>query len=383
MCKKCVVHELHKQRSIIKCMLKRQKRLEDKIDELYSIIHISNMGDVTIGSDVNPVNNIYVDNIGSVTQPINNMYTVNGNAENFDKRGICLDDQTAAFDPSFAEFPREWIKTTLTIQSVRTYSYTSESRDRIWVKWLLQNKIHVMVGITLETYKEELDTLSQDYATSETMYDTYVLALAVGNEQSVDKLEQIQAGINYAKLLISQGKLPETKVTSVLKDDSDWILNTYSPSQAVFTNSFTQLVPYLDIICFNMYDAYYAPANVPVSTKLSWISDESDKSVTLNGFGAVRYAMSKQSYNKPFWCTEVGWQWPAVSDNNPSNSQQNLKTFYNNFLGFDMSASFLPEQCLSIVNPPDRIFYFTIRNVSTMSKTFGLYIKDSGLFPKL
>ena len=279
------------------------------------------------------------------------------------------------------------MSTSSDIQSVRTYHYppTGGNNDRTWVKWLIQNQISVMIGITLANYTQELDMLSLDYNDPllKPLFDQLTIAISIGNEEDASQIANMQAGIAYAKSLILTGNLPVSKLTSVLKDDGNWLLNTYPPESAVFTPAFATLQTSLDIICFNMYDAYFAPANVPVETKLSWTSNgTSNLSVTLNGFGAVRTAMRKSGYVQLFWNTEVGWQAPASSPTNPGNSIAYLKEFYTNYLAFDMLSLFTPQDGSVAVLGPDKIFYFTVRDVPAMSETFGLYTSSSVLTPK-
>ncbi len=391
-CRRCLKEEICRQNKKINSLHRDVCELKKKVNTLCDIIHVSPSGDVTIGSEEKPIDTLYVDYIGSVTQPIITIHTVDGIAKNFDLRGICLDDNTALLTPSFTTFPQQWLKSDSLTQCVRTYHYAGN--DRTWIQWLIQKKICVMVGITLSpphVYQLEIDAFVADYADPilKPLFDTYVIAIGVGNEQNASQLGLMKTRIANTKQLIQEGKLPATKVTTVLVDNNDWLLNTFPPNAAVFTQNFNDLYQSLDIICFNMYDAYGSPAVVPTKTKLSWASDgQSNLSVTLNGFGAVRNAMIKNEYTKPFWCTEVGWQAPAQSGNNPGNNISFLKEFYTNFLGFNMASMFVPQGQSTAVDAPDRIFYFTIRDVPSMGsgETFGLYesstVTDSGLKPK-
>lgn len=257
----------------------------------------------------------------------------------------------------------------------------------------VQNNLEVMIGITLNNYKIELDQLSNDYliadSTLKSQYDIGVIAIAIGNEEPVSNISQMNDGMIYTKNLISLGKLPKNvKVTTVLSNgSSEWIISPvslpYSPMNARFTPNFLELYPNIDIICFNLYDGYYLiNPSVPIETKLSWGNPL--PSVTLNGFGSVRFAIDaaiKTEPNftdKPFWCTEIGWE--SSNPNNTNSSLTNLKTFYNNFLLFNMSNTFIPENSTRAVTAPDRIFYFTIRDAN--NETFGLYTENSVLTPK-
>ena len=129
-----------------------------------------------------------------------------------------------------------------------------------------------------------------------------------------------------------------------------------------------------------MYDGYTNPPQ-PLDVRLSWISDipNNEFSITLNAFGAMRFAMEFAGLTIPFWCTEIGWESvPGLS----GASIPNLETFYNNFLNFNMEEQFYPESSPHTVSSPDRLFYFTIRDVPGQNETFGLYTSDSTLTPK-
>jgi hypothetical protein len=375
-CKKCLKCEVYEQKKIIKCLIKNQhimkneiSELQCQLSELMEVVCISNNGIVNIGSDDQPVNNIYATNIVS---------------NNYDQKGINLDDTTSALVPSFNSFPKLWINADVPISSSRTYHYNFNNPN--WIKWFVENHIEVMVGITLDNYQAELDAFSSDYLSLnlslKTLYDSYIIAISVGNEEPVSKIPAMNSGMQYAKMLINSSKLPKNaKVTTVLQELPDWISPTYPPYDARFTNNFMQLASNLEIICFNMYDGYTNPS-LPLETRLSWTSDIPNNrySLTLNGFGAIRYAMEFSGLStKPFWCTEFGWQ---SSGSIPGSSVENLKTYYSNFLNFNSEIPFYPQSSPQSVNPPNKLFYFTIRDVPNMNETFGLYTSNSNLTPK-
>ena len=372
-CKKCVLKALYVQQ-------KQIKRLNERVTALEQVIRISNGGYITIGTEENPVDKIYADTIGSINQPVTIIHTTNSVTSSFNTKGICLDDTTSALTPSFDAFPRNWLTTSTSIGSVRTYHYGTGVDNSGWVKWLMSNGINVMIGITLEQYQTELDKLATDYANTDfkLLFDRYTLAIGVGNEASSSNIQAIKDGIAYAKDLRAQNKLPSVSITTVLKDDTDWFIpgTTYPPIDAQFTTDFLSLAPELDIFCFNMYDGLgVTDPNVPIDVKLSWTSP----SVTLNGFGAVRFAMGKTGYiDKPFWCTEVGW---TSAGSIPGSTVTNLETFYKNFLNFNTQMQFIPEASNgTLVVPPNRIFYFTIRDSN--GESFGLYTSADILTPK-
>lgn len=273
-------------------------------------------------------------------------------------------------------FPKDWLSTQSPILSIRTFHYTLNTPN--WISFAVQNNIQVMVGITLNDYENELNKFSSDYLnasqTLKSQYDLYVIAIGIGNEQPISEITNMINGMNKAKMMINNNLLPKNaKVTTALELSGDWIIGTFPPSDATFTSNFLQLAPILDIICFNVY-AYFTPTNIPLEIRLSWTSNT--PSVTLNIFGAIRFAMIKADIlDKPFWCTETGWE----SQNQALDGNiMNLETFYKNFLNFDMDEQFLPQDSNISVSPPDRIFYFTIRD--TNNQTFGLYLNS--LIPK-
>lgn len=367
-CRKCMLKELERQDRMIERLVCDQRALRRQVKALSSIIMVSKNGDVTIGSSNNPVNLLYVDTIGSMSQPVGDLFTDDAVRDNFIRRGICLDDNTASIEPpSFTSFPRTWLNNTQQIQNVRTYHYSADAPDRKWIQWFLaQTNIKVMIGITLAAYTSELDVLSADYLADKSKFEGKVLAIAVGNDCVPENISNIQAGITYARQLISEGKLPAVPVTCVLKNFGWFQGGTYPPKISVFAESFKSIAPFLDIVAFNLYDAEAVGNDVPLPVRLSWTSTPTSNppvySVTLNGFAAVRFAMQAAGYKQPFWCTEVGWQ----------DGVNNLKTFYTNYLGFNMTSDYTPQES-SAVSPPDRIFYFTVRDVPAMNETFGLY----------
>ena len=111
------------------------------------------------------------------------------------------------------------------IESVRTYHYSLNSPA--WLQFMVMNRIHVVVGITLSQYSMELTNLSKDYrtanATLKHLYDTYVLAIAIGNEET--DTVSINAGISLARSMQDEGFLPiNAKLTTVLQETDNWIV---------------------------------------------------------------------------------------------------------------------------------------------------------------
>jgi len=117
-----------------------------------------------------------------------------------------------------------------------------------------------MIGITLNNYQIELNQLSSDYLAAspllKSQYDIGIIAIAIGNEEPASNISQMNDGMIYAKNLIKTGKLPKNaKVTTVLtNNNSDWVISTYLPMNARFTENFLEIYSNMDIICFNLYD---------------------------------------------------------------------------------------------------------------------------------
>ncbi len=359
----CLKCQVCKNTKNLKKLQKQVIFLQNQINKLNDVVQLSE-GSINIGTNNNPVNNIFTNNIVS---------------NDFSLKGINIDDTTALLKPSFNSFPQNWLIANTPISSFRTYHYNSN--NSAWIKWGVQNNIQVMVGITLDNYKNEIDLFSADYSAADeqtkSQYNLYIIAIAIGNEQGIDKISLMREGMLYAKNSI----LPKNaKITTVLKESPDWISPTYPPINARFTDNFLQLEPNMDIICFNMYDGYTNP-EIPLDVRLSWISNKQQNifSLTLNGFGAIRFAiMAAGIVNKPFWCTEFGWR---SSGDISGSTVQNLKTFYNNFLNFNMNIPFYPQESLQTTRSPDRLFYFTIRDAN--DETFGLYTSNQNLTPKI
>lgn len=365
-CNKCLKCQVCKNTKDIKELQKEIIKLQEQINLIAQITG----EDVNLGSPSNPINNIFTDNLVS---------------SDFSLKGYNLDDATAALDPSFGSFPQFWLKTINSpLSSFRTYHYTLKTPE--WIEWGVQNNLRVMIGITLKDYEAELNQLSSDYIAAnqilKSQYDSYVIAIAIGNEEPPSKISDLNNGMLYAKNL--RGKLPRNAlITTVLAESNTktpneplpyWIDPTFPPMNAVFTNNFLTLSPNLEIICFNLYGGYYT-SSVPIDVRLSW----NDPSVTLNEFAAVRFAMEKTNLTQPFWCTEIGWQ---SSGDIPGSTIPNLEAFYTNFLKFNIKNpnGFYSAQSTVTTYSPDRIFYFTIRDAN--NETFGIYTANQSLTPK-
>lgn len=401
-CCECYEHlnkKIRRQGKTINCLRSNQRKIEKEIDilqcqmdEVLSVLHIDN--GVTIGDPDNPIQNIYTENIGSNLQAPDNLHSDNIVNNDYSTKGICLDDSTALLTPSFDSFPESWIKANAPISMCRTYHYNLNTPN--WIEWFVENNISVMVGITLADHQNELDTFSADYlaANSELkeLYDIYIVAIGVGNERPIGEIADMNAGMQYAKGLRTSGDLPNgALITTVLEELPVWITDTFPPPAARFTNNFKLLIPEIEIVCFNMYDGYTNPGQ-PDIVRLSWCSMPNDGkfSITLNAFGAMRFAMEFTSIDfpkildTPFWCTETGWESvPGVQ----GASIPNLETFYSNFLNFNMEEEFYPQGASNpssphTVLPPNRLFYFTVRDETLRNETFGLYTENTILTPK-
>lgn len=306
--------------------------------------------------------------------------------ENMSSKGINIDDTTVSLTPSSSNprqstdtFPYTWLHSVgQKLQSIRTYHY--DANGAAWVTWAVKNNIKVVIGITLSNYTAELNSLQSDYSASsiQSQYDANVLAIAIGNEETATAT--IQAGIAYARTLT----MPANALyTSVLNADGNWLNSTYPPPSCTFTSNFLTLVPSLDVICFNCYGGYFTYGQdqyITVANSTSWQSSVNGGSVLLNQFGAIRFAMAAASINKEFWVTETGWCSSTELSQNPAWSNiPNLSTFYYNFLGFPLLVPFTPQTSSTSVMPPNRIFFFALRDVpgGDGGSGFGIFTSAS------
>ena len=314
-------------------------------------------------------------------------------------KGINIDDTTAVLAPvshnptdSQDTFPHSWNGTNSQISAIRTFHYDTGVAAKQWVTWAVQNNIRVIVGLTLgsDSGAAEIAAFEADYsaanATLQAQYDANVLAIAVGNEQT--DVAAMNAGMISVKAKIGVTLPANALVTTVLELLPTWIINTFPPQNATFTAAFLSLVPNLEIVCFNCYGGYFSLGNIPgltpqqaLTTSLSWTSDppENEFSILLNQFGAIKYAMAAAGVITEFWCTETGWSsTPIGSETLPGwSSVPHLHTFYQNFLGFNTTTPFTPQSSSPSVLPPERIFFYAVRDVPTRPEFFGLFTSQA------
>ena len=319
-----------------------------------------------------------------------------------DKKGICIEDKTASYTPmshypliSTDTFPSVWPTTAYPIKSMRIFSYSQGNVPaKQWALWAIKNNIKILIGINLQNYTSDLDTLSADYLAADPAlkqkFEDNILAYAVGNEAGVGEIPNMIAGITYARNLITGNNLPNKPVSSVLSLTEQWITNTYPPENGIFTADFLTLEPNLDIIMFNAYGGYFLYIPELLDASLSWTSNGQQFSVLLNQFGAIRSAMSKACISKELWITETGWSSAPVSNAEPTgwSTPDNQRTFYKNFLNFNMNVPFLPQEASTYVMPPERIFWFSVRDsyyaLLNINEYFGLYTEqESPLVQKI
>ena len=118
---------------------------------------------------------------------------------------------------------------------------------------------------------------------------------------------------------------------------------------------------------------------------LSGSSFAEENSVLLNQFGSVRASMTKAALGAlPLWGTETGWASKATQTETLTgwSSVPHLQTYYGNFLGFSLTKTFIPQDGTTEVLPPERIFYFTVRDVPPMPEFFGLFTSAAALTGK-
>ncbi len=318
-------------------------------------------------------------------------------------KGINLDNTTDAITKQsrsnpqqpFDTFPYSWPGTNSEIKSLRTFHYNTLTTA--WVTWAVSNNIEVFLGFTLANITSELNAFSTDYLaaspTLKTQYDTFIIVMAAGNEQT--SVASIIAGINEIKTKRTAMEVPNKPITSVLDLTGTWIQNTFPPNAATFTGDFLTLEPNLDNISFNCYGGYFTNGlnpDITLEASLSWTSNAgvSKFSLVLNQFGAVRAAMAAATITKDFFVTETGWSSQKRTGVPPTapvdwSTIASERTFYINFLGFSLSTKFVPQDGTEGVDPPERIFYFSVRDVPEFNNEhFGLFtVQESPLVSKV
>lgn len=318
------------------------------------------------------------------------------------KKGICIEDRSAALPPSGNypiiapdTFPSVWPETAFPIANIRVFSYSlGTAPAKQWVLWAIQHNIKVLVGINLQDYATDLANLSADYLAADpylrSCFDRNILAFAIGNEANIPEIPTIRDGIQATRALIKAGSLPAKPVSSVLNLNEQWIVNTFPPQNAEFTDEFKTLLPSLDILMFNTYGGYFIYEPPLLQASLSWTSNGEVFSILLNQFGSIRSAAQKAKVlKKPLWICETGWSSAPLS-NHPEpagwSSFSHLKTFYKNFLTFDQDIPYYPQLATQQVLPPDMIFYFGLRDsflpLLNVEEYFGLYKSPPYLIQK-
>jgi hypothetical protein len=349
-------------------------------------------------------NTIHVNSLGSNVVSLSNQFQFSQIAPmSMANKGINIDDTTVLLTPSSHNppqtgdtFPSVWPGIFTAIGSIRTFHYNAGVGGSTWVLWAVKNGIKVIVGLDLgsDSGAAEITAFSTDYLAAspslKALYDANIIAIAVGNEET--NTTAINTGLVNAQNLKGLNQLPNVPITSVLVDiNGSWIQNSYPPESATFSANFLTLAPNMDVICFNFYSDYYSFGNLPPLTPeqaltvgLSWTSNGTENSVLLNQFGAVRSAMAAAVIVKPFYCTETGWANVKTQLEFLAgwSSTAHEKTYYSNFLGFNLLIPYIPQAGTTTVLPPDKIFYFTVRDVPSENDYFGLYSSATTLTPK-
>lgn len=242
-------------------------------------------------------------------------------------KGINIENTTAALVPSSHypplptdTLPSSWPCTNFPISSIRTYQYSqTDNPMRSWVLWAILNNIKVVIGISAFAFKEEIDSLAVDAQNPiyKSGFEKNVLAYSIGNETLLGNIDLVYAGIEYLRKNISESLIPTHPITSVLATTEEWILNTYPPENAIFTEAYISLSSVLDIVMFNTYGVYFNFDLSLLKPGLSWTSNGVQNSAILNQFGSLRFAMEKANINKPLWIGEVGWSSAPLIQNEP------------------------------------------------------------------
>lgn len=382
-----------------KCCCKKFHALSKKVRKLERLVESLTTSLSSVSTSVSEVST-------SVSAVSTSVSLLSISLETPSQKGINIDDTTAVLTPSSHNptqssdtFPFNWPGTSTPISSIRTIHYADQVPAKEWVKYAVENSIQVLVGLTLtgDGSVEEIAAFSADYmgasSTLKSQYDTYVIGIAVGNEES--DAATIINGINNVKAKQALNQLPAAPVLSVLNNvqvsgSNLWINNTYPPSSATFTPAALSIFAVSDVVCFNFYPywtlGHIDPSINPVEALalcLSFTSTASEFSLLLNECGGVRYAMAAAGITKPFWCGETGWSSTTVNASEVPgwSSVANLQSYYTRFLGWNTLNKFLPQSSPTLESPPERTFYFCVRDVSNAG-SFGLNTSSSILTPK-
>ena len=315
-------------------------------------------------------------------------------------KGICLEDQTVLnIEPGINQLPENWPyetkSTTKAPNAYRVFSF-SEGRPRAWATWLLRNKYHVLIGFDTVLDNDDVEALVDLYTRFPVDMNTYLLGICVGNEPENTEIGKITEKIGKIRKYIDEGNLPKKPVTCVVNLTTVWLQKSYPPGAAEFSTDYLEIVKDLDVVCFNCYGGYFSEEDpkILLDNSLSWTS-AGGKSVIINQFTALRYAMIKGKIEKPLWITETGWSSaPIRSDDGVISTDmwstvQNQRLFYDNFLRFDLGAriefSITDDDGVIqeySVKAPERIFFFCLRDSKFIDRGtnefFGLFTDQLG-----
>lgn len=215
------------------------------------------------------------------------------------------------------------------------------------INWCVNNNIYIYLGIYLRggqdcaSIKDRIDYLSGQYYNNKINFDKYVVAISVGNEvylEKVDSVSLINCGINYCRELIKINKLPNKPITTTF--DGGIVNDSY-----IFREDIQGLLNNLDFISYNTY-AWWGGSTIENAL------------LTFKGMIAkIREAMEKQNINKELWVAETGWPHALNNKEDERNNKKNAIKHYKEIIDLFSNDKFTFNG--KNYDIPDKLFYFS------------------------
>jgi len=327
-------------------------------------------------------------------------------------KGLCIDDTTFLECPD--QIPYLWPHTRERITSLRLFTpwkpkWPASRREEVWAKiidFVHINNARVLIGVehSCDDHQNELEwQIAREFLTR--IGAGYVMAVAIGNEMELlwakdekfvpkgclDRL-WVRSGFlkTYMKRVEELDRIPGFKgvpITTVLGGFAlaPSKLPFYEEDIArinTFLHKVTRKYGRRFVFSFNFYP-YFGPslqADPGTKGRECWNMVRAGVCLRENCMVAreaidARKKM-QQLTGRPddvLWITETGWSHPksvslltGLKDCDEWSSRRTFKTFYENFLAWDLS--------MGKVRPPDHVFYFTARDSVNFEQAehFGL-----------
>lgn len=315
---------------------------------------------------------------------------------NMTRKGMCLDDVTWA-DCS-GKITSAWPNTNHTMKTMRMFKpcvpgrCDKSSRDIDWqnlLKFVQRNNVTVMMGNIVDdpcNLKDDEEEWQLTLELLQKLCRQHVFAVAIGNEldQKMKKEYPCMPSFwkgGYIDLLkrrdadLKKIGFGDVKLTAVV---TTYVIGTLSErpfrntSDEAFATFYAQAYQTFGknrwAWSFNVYPFWNAGSCGSYDINATRRFNELPAILAI-----MRQSMTTITGNKDdtFWMTETGWQSDASSGRGdlcpgkPYSSLQNMRLFYTKFLQWNLSIG-------EGLQPPDLVFYFTMRDVSSSGETFGL-----------